>query len=102
MPQYYKRKHKNKYNRRVVCQLSLKGELIKEWDTVGQACGELGLDKSALLRCCKGKQQKAYWYMWKFKDDLEKEKLAEQKKSEKEKKAESKKLEKEKVTIENK
>jgi len=84
MPQYYKRKHKNKYNRRTVYQISLKGEIIKEWDTVGQACSELGLDKSALLRCCKGKQQKAYWYIWKFKDDFEKEKKKELVKIEKE------------------
>jgi len=68
MPKKYKRKTKGKYDRRKICQLSLSGELIREWDTATQINLELGFDKSAILRCCKGAQKKSYWFIWKFKD----------------------------------
>jgi len=70
----YTRKCADKYNRKAVVQLSLKGALIKEWETVGEVYRELGFDKSAILRCCKGKQKRSYWFMWRFKEDFEKEK----------------------------
>ena len=77
MSRDYKRITKGKYDRRTICQHSVvkeenetyvAGELIKEWDTATQINEELGFDKSAILRCCKGIQQKSYWYIWKFKD----------------------------------
>jgi len=66
----YKRKCSDKYNRKKVLQYTLKNELVKEWNTVGEIHRELGLDKSAILRCCKGKQKKSYHFIWKFKDDI--------------------------------
>jgi hypothetical protein len=48
----------------------MKDELIREWETVGEIHRELGFDKSAILRCCKGKQQRSYWFIWRFKDDV--------------------------------
>ena len=71
----YKRKFTDKYNRKPVCQFKLDGEFVKEWPTVGAVYKELGLDKSAILRCCKGKQSKSYWFVWKFKVDLTEEEL---------------------------
>jgi len=67
---YYKRKCKHKYNRKVVYQYSERGQFIREWKTVGEVFRELGFDKSAILRCCNGKQHKSYHYIWKFKDDV--------------------------------
>lgn len=66
----YTRKCSDKYNRKAVLQYSMKDELIREWETVGEIHRELGFDKSAILRCCKGKQQRSYWFIWRFKDDV--------------------------------
>lgn len=67
----YTRKCSDKYNRRAVLQYSMKEELIREWATVGEIHRELGFDKSAILRCCKGRQQRSYWFIWRFKDEVE-------------------------------
>lgn len=65
----YKRKCNDSYNRKKVIQFSLNGKKLKEWTTVGEIFRELGFDKSAILRCCKGKQKKSYHFIWKFEDD---------------------------------
>ena len=76
----YVRKCVDTYNRREVLQYTIKGVLVKEWKTVGEIFRELGFDKSAILRCCKGKQKKSYHFVWKFKDDTNsKNIIAEQK-----------------------
>lgn len=77
MPKKYKRITKGKYDRKKICQYSfikvdgdiVIGELKREWDSATQIEMELGFDKSAILRCCKGTQKKSYWYIWKFKED---------------------------------
>ncbi len=69
----YIRKCIDKYNRKPVLQFKLNGEFVKEWKTVGEIYREFGMDKSAILRCCKGKQKKSYHFIWKFKDDNIKE-----------------------------
>lgn len=74
MPTIYKRKHDDKYNRKPVYQYTMEWVFIKEWPTVGVIYRELGLDKSAILRCCKKKQKRSYWYHWRFKEDVLKEK----------------------------
>lgn len=66
----YVRKNNVKYNRNIVMQFSMNDIFIREWKTVGEIYRELGFDKSAILRCCKGKQKKSYWFIWRFKDDL--------------------------------
>lgn len=79
MPKKYKRTTKGKYDRKKICQYSLVktedgvviGELMREWDSATQIELELGFDKSAILRCCKGSQKKSYWYIWKFKEQPE-------------------------------
>lgn len=54
-------------------QLKMNGELVKEWNTVAEVCRTMNFDKSAVLRACKGKQKRAYWFKWRFKDEYEKE-----------------------------
>ena len=49
-----------------VLQLSLSGELIKEWPSIGE-CGRNGFDKGAVWRCCNGKQKTAYGFCWEYK-----------------------------------
>lgn len=94
MPRDYKRTTKGKYDRKIICQHSVVraenktyviGELIKEWDTATQINEELGFDKSAILRCCKGVQQKSYWYIWKFKDVEDVKKVEDSKKKKRKK-----------------
>lgn len=63
----YIRKHKNSYNRIPILQYKLNGEFIKEWKNAHVIQRELGFDRNAVLRCCKGKQKRSYWYVWKFK-----------------------------------
>jgi hypothetical protein len=69
MPKAYKRITKGKYDRKKICQYTQTGELVREWDNATQINNELGFDKSAILRCCKGTQKKSYWYIWKFKEE---------------------------------
>ena len=46
-----------------VLQLSLSGELIREWPSVNE-CERNGFSKSAVSRCCNGKQKSAYGFKW--------------------------------------
>ena len=49
-----------------VLQLSLSGDLIREWPSVNE-CERNGFSKSAVCRCCNGKQQthKGFRFMYK-------------------------------------
>ena len=49
-----------------VLQLSLSGELIREWPSVNE-CGRNGFDKGAVCKCCNGKQKtyKGFRFMYK-------------------------------------
>ena len=49
-----------------VLQLSLSGELIREWPSIHE-CGRNGFDKGAVWRCCNGKQKTAYGFRWEYK-----------------------------------
>lgn len=71
----YVRKCVDRYNRKPVLQYTVKGLFIREWETVGEIFRELGFDKSAVLRCCKGKQKKSYHFIWKFKENEKDTKL---------------------------
>jgi hypothetical protein len=59
----------DKYIRQPILQFNLKEEFLREWKSAEEIFKELGFDKSAILRCCKGKQKKSYWYIWKFKNN---------------------------------
>ena len=49
-----------------VLQLSLSGELIREWPSIAE-CGRNGFDQGAVWRCCNGKQKthKGFRFMYK-------------------------------------
>ena len=52
-----------------VLQLSLSGELIREWESTHE-CGRNGFDKGNVSRCCNGKQKTYKGYIWKYKETL--------------------------------
>ena len=49
-----------------VLQLSLDGELIREWPSIME-CERNGFYRSAVWRCCNGKQKSAYGFLWMYK-----------------------------------
>ncbi len=49
-----------------VTQLSLKKKIIKIFDSIKEASIETNIDKSSIVRVCKGKQKSAGNYLWKY------------------------------------
>jgi len=64
----YVRKHEGHYDSKIIIQYKMNGEFIREWKNSHVIQRELGFDRNAILRCCKGKQKRSYWYIWKFKE----------------------------------
>lgn len=56
---------------RKVAQYDLNGNLIKIWDCMINAANELGVDKSAIWRCCNNKSKTSCGYVWKYYEDIE-------------------------------
>lgn len=50
-----------------VLQLSLTGELIREWESTAE-CGRNGFKQGAVCNCCNGKQKTYKGYIWKYKE----------------------------------
>ena len=48
-------------------QYSRSGEFIKEWSSLSMAGRFLGLDKSSIMRVCKGKQETSGGFVFKYK-----------------------------------
>ena len=51
-----------------VLQLSLSGDLIKEWESARE-CGRNGFDQGNVSRCCNGKQKTYKGFRWMYADD---------------------------------
>lgn len=51
-------------NSKKVRQLSLDGQLIKEWSSASVASRTLGIDSSAIRKCCRHQRNKCGGYMW--------------------------------------
>ena len=51
-----------------VLQLSLSGELIREWESTRE-CGRNGFCQSSVARCCQGKQKTYKGFIWKYEED---------------------------------
>ena len=49
-----------------VLQLSLTGELIREWPSAAE-CGRNGFNQSSVAACCRGKRKSAYGFIWRYK-----------------------------------
>ena len=47
-------------------QYDLKGNYIKTWESIASASKELGLDASAITKCCKKKRNKCGNYFWQY------------------------------------
>jgi hypothetical protein len=62
----------NKYRRLKIVQINKNGEVLKIWNSAYEIERILKMNRSAILRCCKGEQKKSYWYQWMFEDDYNK------------------------------
>lgn len=61
----------NNPNSRSICQFDLDGNLINMWDYMTQVKEVFGENKhQGISKCCRGKQQTAYGFMWKYKEDV--------------------------------
>ena len=49
-----------------VLQLSLSGELIREWESTRE-CGRNGFDQSAVAACCRGELKQYKGFLWMYK-----------------------------------
>ena len=58
-----------KANSKRVLQLSLSGELIREWDSTME-CGRNGFNQGAVAACCRGEKPQYKGYIWKYKETL--------------------------------
>ena len=56
------------YPTKEVIQFSKENEYIKTWDSISKASMSLGIDKSTIIRVCKGRQQTAGGFKWKYKN----------------------------------
>ena len=59
-----------------VIQLSLSGDLIREWPSVTE-CGRNGFNQGAVSLCCLGKQKTHKGFLWMFADDYKEKQLKE-------------------------
>jgi len=54
-------------SKKPILQYNLKGELIKEFDSINKASRELKIRNDGISACLRGKQKTAYGYIWKYK-----------------------------------
>ena len=76
--QYLKQKKgiiNGKLSKRVL-QLSLTGELIREWPST-QECGRNGFDQSAVSKCCNGKLPHYKGFCWMYAEDYKEQQFKE-------------------------
>jgi len=53
-----------------IIQYSLKGEYIKDWGSIKEACLNLNMDEGTITSHLKGRQKTAFGYIWKYKENL--------------------------------
>jgi group I intron endonuclease len=56
----------NNTNSKKVYQYDINGDLVKEWDSVGQVCKMLNLSVGNISSCCLNKRRTAYGFIWKY------------------------------------
>lgn len=61
-----KGKINNKLSKKVI-QYDLSGDFIKEWVSMAEIKRQLGFCIDGICRCCQGKRQTAYNYIWRYK-----------------------------------
>ena len=57
--------HKNGKQSKKVLQLSLDGELIREWDSTME-CGRNGFNQSSVAACCRGERKTHKGFRWEY------------------------------------
>ncbi len=57
------------YMARPVRQLALDGSLIRVWDHSSDAASSLGVNKTNINKCCRGKRPKSHGYKWEYETD---------------------------------
>lgn len=55
-------------------QLSLDGELVKEWESSHEIERELGYIYGNIIQCCKGKYKQMYGFKWQYADPSQQQK----------------------------
>ncbi len=63
-------KEASQKTKKSVVQFSLDFVPIKYFDGISDVYNELGYDPSTIVKCCKGKKEKAYGYIWRYASDL--------------------------------
>lgn len=53
-----------------VSQFTIDGVFLASYNSANEAQVDTGVDRGSILRCCKGKVNKAGGYIWKYKEDL--------------------------------
>ena len=59
-------KMKDKKETKPVFMISKDGEILKRFNSLGDAAREVGVDISAIIRVCKGKQKTSMGYKWTY------------------------------------
>ena len=59
-----------------VLQLTLDGDLIKEWPST-QECGRNGFDQSTVAKCCRGELPHYKGFLWMYADDYKEQQFKE-------------------------
>lgn len=54
------------YKKSKVLRLTLEGELLRSFESANEAQKYTGVDRGAILRCCKGKVKRAGNFIWKY------------------------------------
>lgn len=62
---------KRKTNHIPVLQYKLNGEFVKEWSSIKDVVGELGIIRTSIVACCEGKLKKVGGFAWRYKQDGE-------------------------------
>ena len=57
--------------KRKIIQLNKDNEIIQVWNSIKEASVFLGLDSSAIIKCCKGKLKKVGGFKWKYYEEAE-------------------------------
>jgi len=55
-------------NEKKVIQMSLKGQVIRTWENLGEAQSCTGADKSNISKCCRGFRNSTGGFKWKYID----------------------------------
>lgn len=50
-----------------VLQFTMSGDFVKEYDSISEAARTLGVDGSAISKCCRGKRNKVFNFKWRYK-----------------------------------